>query len=104
LECRAYYPKENSKTLLKDANDQTIEIEYMVKSYSSLMGSYAVYCYTRGKDLDNDKVKQSLNTVNLYHQDEKVLDSIICDAMTRSYVDLEKYYLDEIFEEEQADE
>ncbi|MBP1920419.1 hypothetical protein [Youngiibacter multivorans] len=92
MECRAYYPKGKSVILLRYANNLIIEIEYMLKTYSSLNGSYVVFCYPSSMDFDNDKTKQALNTVNLYHDDEKVLDSIICDALTMSYVDLQKYY------------
>jgi len=90
MECGAYYAKDKRVIRLYKSDGWQKEIKYIVKSYSSMMLSYALFCYPVA-ETEEEEVR---GCINLYHDDEKVLDDILRDAVEHSRVDLDKYYDD----------
>lgn len=88
MECGAYYAKDNGLTILHKGNGWRKEIKYIVKSYSSLMLSYVLFCYPNAETVE-EEVK---GCVNLYHDDEQVLDTILKSAIEDADVNLDLYY------------
>jgi len=84
MECKMYYPKNEGPIILTYDKKWDKKIEYIEKSYSSFMGSYVVFCHLSDA---NDR-----ETINIYHDDEKILDAIIQNAVDENYIDLSKYY------------
>ena len=84
MECKLYYPQNEELIVLTYDKRWEKKIEYIEKRYSSLMGSYVVFCHLFDA---NDR-----ETINIYHDDEKILDAIIQDAVDENYIDLSKYY------------
>lgn len=84
MECKLYYPQNEELIVLTYNKKWERKIKYIEKSYSSFMGSYVVFCHLFDvKDRD---------TINIYHDDEEILDAIIRDAINENYIDLSKYY------------
>ena len=84
MERNSYYPQNGKLIILTYDNSWVKEIKYVEKRYSSFMGSYVVFCFQfEGK---NEK------PIRLYHDDEKILDMMIKDAINNNYVDLANYY------------
>lgn len=90
MECGVYYAKDNKKIILHRSNGWTKEIKYIAKSYSSCMLSYVLFCYPFAENED-EEVK---GCVNLYHDDEKILDEILQKAIEQCDVNLDLYYDD----------
>lgn len=88
MECGAYYAKDNQLIILHRDNGWRKEIKYIVKSYSSLMLSYVLFCYPEA-ETEEDEVR---GCVNLYHDDEQVLDTILKNAIEDADVNLDLYY------------
>jgi hypothetical protein len=84
MECNLYYPKNEELITLTYNKNWEKKIKYIEKRYSSFMSSHVVFCYP----LDvNDK-----DIIRLYHDDEKIIDSIIQNAINENYVDLSDFY------------
>lgn len=84
LECKLYYPQNEELIVLIFDKRWEKKIEYIEKSYSSFMESYVVICHLF--DVSDRE------TINIYHDDEKILDSIIREVVYENYIDLSKYY------------
>ncbi|MEG0249389.1 MAG: hypothetical protein RR561_01480 [Peptostreptococcus sp.] len=84
MECKLYYPQNEELIVLTYYKKWEKKIKYIEKSYSSFMGSYVVFFHLFDA---SDR-----ETINIYHDDEKILDSIIREAVYENYIDLSKYY------------
>ena len=88
MECGTYYAQDQKIITFHKKDGWKKEIRYIVKTYSSLMLSYVLYCYPVA-ETEQEEVK---GCINLYHDDEKVLDEILKSAIQDAYVDLNIYY------------
>lgn len=91
MECKSYFSKKTNFITLLYNNTRVKKIEYIHKTFSSLMGSYVIFCYPVLEDgQTNDE--QAFRTINLYHDDEYTLDQIIQEAVNTGYINLGRYY------------
>lgn len=88
MECGTYYAQNQKTIVLHKKDGWKKEIRYIVKTYSSMMLSYVLYCYPVA-DTEQEEVK---GCVNLYHDDETVLDKILEHAIEQADIDLDLYY------------
>lgn len=91
MECGTYEAKDNRRIVLHKASGWRKEIKYIVKSYSSMMLSYVLFCYPYA-ETEEEEVR---GCVNLYHDDEAVIDAILTSAIETGDVNLDLFYGEE---------
>ncbi|QSX09522.1 hypothetical protein J0B03_05520 [Alkalibacter rhizosphaerae] len=88
LECKRYYAKGKDSIHLSFKDEWKIEIEFLEKSYSSLMESFVIFCYP----VVADPIIQAQKTINIYHDEEAMIDGIISRTITSYNLDLADWF------------